>query len=165
MQKTQGFGKYSIFVFLNPPKIDSKTAEILVKCRICIRKCKIDLKRAWSIRKLVEFSKNWMEYSEKLRNSSEKFKTQAKNSKTQAKNSRIRQIHLVYLPKTRPKKAALGAIMQLLHWLDDCCQARSRFLSRWLEICQEYNFWWEKFWSKINVLSICMPSQFNRIGC
>ena len=45
-----------------------------------------------------------MEYSEKLRNSSEKLKTQAKNSKTQAKNSRIRQIHLVYLPKTRPKK-------------------------------------------------------------
>ena len=44
-QKTQGFGKYSIFVFLNPPKIDSKTAEIFVKCRICMQKCKIDLKK------------------------------------------------------------------------------------------------------------------------
>ena len=44
-QKTQGFGKYSISVFLTLQKIDSKTAEILVKCRICIRKCKIDLKK------------------------------------------------------------------------------------------------------------------------
>ena len=47
-----------------------------------------------------------MEYS------NEKLKTQAKNSKTQAKNSRIRQIHLVYLPKTRPKKK--GCINDIL---------------------------------------------------
>ena len=57
-----------------------------------------------------------MEYSEKLRNSSEKLKTQAKNSKTQAKNSRIRQIHLVYLPKTRPKKkAALTTLREYVY--------------------------------------------------
>jgi ribosomal protein L44E len=42
-QKTQGFGKFPIFVFLNPTKIDSKTAEISVKCQICIQKFKIYL--------------------------------------------------------------------------------------------------------------------------
>ena len=42
-QKTQGFGKFPIFVFLNPTKIDSQTAEISVKCQICIQKIKIDL--------------------------------------------------------------------------------------------------------------------------
>ena len=67
-----------------------------------------------------------MEHSEKLRNSSEKFKTQAKklttqakNSKTQAKKSRIRQIHMVYLPKTRPKKAETqitSAELLLIAW-------------------------------------------------
>ena len=77
-QKTQVLGKFPIFVFLNPTKIDSKTAEISIKCQICIGKFKIDLKRACFIGKLVEFFKNWMEHSEKLQNSSEKFKTQAK---------------------------------------------------------------------------------------
>ena len=42
-------------------------------------------------------------------------KLKQKNSKTQAKNSRFRQIHLVYLPKTRPKKKAAVIIPDQIH--------------------------------------------------